>query len=61
MAKLAKRLEEMRDDLIMELDHKEVSARDIATIFDMTTSAIYNIIKESKIINKKGQSNVRRK
>lgn len=55
MAKLAKRLEEMRDTLIIELFDDEVSAQDIATIFDMTTSAIYNIIKESKIINKKGQ------
>ena len=51
MAKVPKRLEEIRDTLIIQLFDDEVSAQDIATIFDMTTSAIYNIIKEHKTIN----------
>lgn len=49
MAKLTKRLEEIRNPIIIELFNNQVSVQDIAIIFDLTTSAVYNIIKESKI------------
>jgi hypothetical protein len=48
MPKIPKRLEDIRDPLILQLFEAEVDAKDIGTIFHMSTSAIYGIIKELK-------------
>lgn len=48
MAKLPRRLEDIRNPIIIEMFKDQVSAQDIATIFGLTTSAVYNIIKENR-------------
>lgn len=48
MPKLSKRLEEIRNKVILMLFNKQYSAKEIGNIFDLTTSQIYNIIKENK-------------
>lgn len=52
MAKISKRLEEIRNILIVQAwNDKEntfVTVEDIGIIFGLTTSQIYNIIKEER-------------
>lgn len=48
MAKLPKRLQDLRNPYILLMFNDQISAEDIGVIFDLTTSAVYNIIKELK-------------
>lgn len=48
MPKIPKRLEEIRDPLILQLFDAQVDAKDIGTIFHMSVSTIYGIIKEMR-------------
>lgn len=49
MARLPKRLEEIRKPLIIDLFETGETAADIGKIFDLTTSQVYNILKEHKV------------
>ena len=53
MPKLNKKLEETRNLVIMYLWIRHLAtAQEIGEIFGLTTSAVYNIIKENSLIKK---------
>ena len=53
MPKIPKKLEEIREEAIMFLWKKQSgTVEEIGQIFDLSTSAVYNIIKEHSLIKK---------
>lgn len=53
MPKLNKKLEEIRDIAIVHLWKTDLATvEEIGNIFHLTTSAVYNIIKENSLIKK---------
>lgn len=49
MPRLAKRITEERDPYILMMFNDEVPADDIGKMFNLTTSAVYEIIKNQKL------------
>lgn len=48
MERITNELKNIRNRLILQLFNDQVSAEKIGLIFDLTTSQVYNIIKEQK-------------
>jgi len=48
MAKLNKRLQDMRDPVIVEMYADGTTAEDIGLIFNLSTSAVWEIVRREK-------------
>ncbi len=48
MPKLSKNLQEIREEAILYLYRQQYSAQEIGVIFSLTTSAIYQIVKDNE-------------
>lgn len=54
MPKIKTRLAEMRTRAVIYLSTSKYTVEEISNLFGMTISAVYQIIKDSKVDHKKG-------